>query len=307
MPAATLPQPGRVRARRSGQFAPPCGASPVSEPRFLLTHACRSGCDSPRMTVFMTGQKLATLRCGCLHPLSCSACVKGTYLTTSYKMLTPSCQKKQSHSSCCTSLHAFSPRQWPPKEPMSSHRPESQRSFPCARGLLEAVARSSPCTARKVVTASFLFNCAESNSSSERRARSITSFVARPSASIIRPHSNDRSVTVYLTSIPVCARYLSIVSVVPLTQPADHCRFSITFSCLPASCFTNTARAPLSDRDECQAAFNELRTLVSAQFGQVCDTSKLARVFNLWEDSSNACFLERWRLLSAPRQTFQRK
>ena len=268
MPAATLPQPGRVRARRSGQFAPPCGASPVSEPRFLLTHTCRSGCDSPHDSVHdrtKIGDSEMWMSTPPLVQCMCQRDLPHNKLQDVNSIL----PKEQSHSSCCTSLHAFSARQWPPKEPISSHRPESQPSFPCARGLLEAVARSSPCTARKVVTASFLFNCAESNSSSERRARSITSFVARPSASIVRPHSNDRSVTLYLTSIPVCARHLSIVSVVSLTQPADHCRFSITFSCLPASCFTTTARAPLSDRDECQAAFNELRTLISAQFGQV--------------------------------------
>ena len=32
------------------------------------------------------------------------------------------------------------------------NRPESHRGFPCARGILEAVARSPPCSARNVVT-----------------------------------------------------------------------------------------------------------------------------------------------------------
>ena len=43
-----------------------------------------------------------------------------------------------------------------------------------------------------------------------------------------------------------------------------------------------------TDRDECQAPLNQLRTPISAQF-----TSKLERVFDFLDVSSSACFLER--------------
>ena len=43
-------------------------------------------------------------------------------------------------------------------------------------------------------------------------------------------HSNVQSVTAYLRSIPFCARYLSIVSVVLLTVPAVSNAIGISFS-----------------------------------------------------------------------------
>ena len=125
--------------------------------------------------------------------------------------------KELSHSSChCAPLHHDNGGL---KGPMSSHRPESHSSLPCARSILKAVAWSPPCTTRKIVTVSFRFNCTEPNSSWERRARTNTSSIAR-NESFVHPHSNDQSVSVYLRSIPFCARYLSIVSVVLLTAPA---------------------------------------------------------------------------------------
>ena len=70
----------------------------------------------------------------------------------------------------------------------SSHGRHISQSLTRAFRVLEVFSRQSrslPCTARKVVTASFLANCAESNSSSKRRARTI-SCVARPSQSFVR-------------------------------------------------------------------------------------------------------------------------
>ena len=58
------------------------------------------------MTVFVTRQRIARLRCGCPHLLSCSACIKETNLTTSYKMETTSCHKNI-HTSYGMSRHAF--------------------------------------------------------------------------------------------------------------------------------------------------------------------------------------------------------
>ena len=101
------------------------------------------------MTVFMTRQRFATLICRCAHtPVQCMC--QRTFIKTSYRLVTPSCQKNSHtrHAAChCTLCHCDN---GVPKELMSSHRPESYSNFPCARGILEAVARSPPCTAREI-------------------------------------------------------------------------------------------------------------------------------------------------------------
>ena len=53
-----------------------------------------------------------------------------------------------------------------------------------------------PCTARTVVTSILPVQ------RPEKRARTISSFVARPRESIVHPHSIDKSVTVYLRRTP---------------------------------------------------------------------------------------------------------
>ena len=96
-------------------------------------------------------------------------------------------REEQSHSSCGMSLHAFSVRE---------RRAQRANVVTQASVLLELSTDSRyPGGSRKVTTAPFLFNCTESNSSSDRRARTVTSFVARQSESFVRPHSKDKQVT----------------------------------------------------------------------------------------------------------------
>ena len=74
---------------------------------------------------------------------SCSACSKGTTSQQATRCYVHHAEK----TVALIMLHVF--------------RPESHSSFAQARGFLEAVAKSPPCTARKEVTAAFRLNCIE--------------------------------------------------------------------------------------------------------------------------------------------------
>ena len=192
--------------------------------------ACQNGCDSPHDSVEDRTKIRASERWTSSF-LSCSACVKWALPRNTLQPAT-SIWPKRTFSLVMRHVTArrVTTTLAGPRSQCRLSSQESHSSCPCARGILEAVARSPPRTARKLATASFLFNCIEPNPSSERRARTITSFVARPSESFVRPHSNDSSVTENLGSIPFCAKYLSIVTVVLLTAPAVSNAARLSFS-----------------------------------------------------------------------------
>ena len=141
------------------------------------------------VTVFMTRQRFVTLRCGCLHP-SRAVHVQKKLPHDKLQDGTSTMPEEQSRLSCCKSRHAFSLRQMAgPK----SQSPQARASFELSTYCKYPGGSRKESTLHwsQVATSSFWFNCTESNSSSEKRARTITSFVARPCESFARTHSND--------------------------------------------------------------------------------------------------------------------
>ena len=193
--------------------------------RLLLTDSRQNGFVVRLMTVFMTDSEMWMST-----SLSCSACVERTYLTPSYKMVTPSCQQNsRTRQAACdgTPLHYDNDG---PMEPMSPRKQESHSNFPCARCILEDSRKDS--TLHRSQSSHGIFPVQLQRAELVFGERTITSFVARPGECFVHPRSNDRSVTAHLRSIPFRARYLSTVSVALLAAPA----------------VSNTTGPPFSDR-----------------------------------------------------------
>ena len=103
------------------------------------------------MTV-MPGQRVVTLRCGCPHP---SGAVHVETEPPHNKLqdgasILPK-NSRTGHVAC--HFTPFSPTNGRPKESLSTHKLESHSNYPQVRGIQEAVARSPPRTAHRVITA----------------------------------------------------------------------------------------------------------------------------------------------------------
>ena len=128
--------------------------------------------------------------------LSCSACVKATYLTDGNFNL----PEEQSHSSCCKSLYAFRHYDSVVTQARVSLELSMCSRYPGGQSQGVRLHRSQSCHSIFPVhlhRVEFKFG---------EKSTNHHLLIARPGESFVCPHSNESSVTVYLTSITFCAK-----------------------------------------------------------------------------------------------------